>query len=71
MKDAPGMHGVRSRDESGPLRPKRQDTHMGTIEQQYDRDFGTRADMHLGQFLKENGMTSLHQLIQSDLGRKS
>ena len=26
---------------------------------------------HLGQFLKENGVESLHQLIQSDIGKKS
>ena len=44
---------------------------MGTIEQEYDRDFGVRTDKHLGQFLKENGVESLHQLIQSDIGRKS
>ena len=44
---------------------------MGTIEQEYDRDFGVRDDKHLGPFLKENGVHSLHQLIQSDIGRKS
>jgi len=71
MKDAPGMRGIRSRDESGPLRRKREDTHMGTVEQEYDRDFGVRADKHLGQFLKENGVQSLHQLIQSDIGKKT
>ncbi len=71
MKDAPGMRGIRSRDEPGPLRRKREDTHMGTIEQQNDRDFGVRADMHLGQFLQDNGLDSLHQLIHSDIGRKS
>jgi hypothetical protein len=71
MKDAPGMRGIRSRDESGPLRRKREDTHLGTIEQEYDRDFGVRADKHLGQFLKENRVYSLHQLIQSDMGKKS
>ena len=71
MKDAPGMRGIRSRDESGPLRRKREDTHMGTIEQEYDRDFGVRADKHLGQFLKEYRVHSLHQLIQSDMGKKS
>ena len=71
MKDAAGMRGIRSRDESGPLRRKREDTHMGTIEQQYNRDFGVRADKHLGEFLKENGMDSLHRLLQSDVGKKS
>ena len=71
MKDAPGMRGIRSRDESGPLRRKREDIHMGTIEQEYDRDFGVRADKHLSQFLKENRVHSLHQLIQCDMGKKS
>lgn len=44
---------------------------MGTVEQEYDRDFGVRADKHLGQFLKENRVHSLHQLIQCDMGKKS
>lgn len=70
-KDAPGMRGYRSRNEDGRLRDKRDDTHMGTIEQQYDRDFGVRSDMHLGMFLKENGVQSLNDLIQGDRGHQS
>lgn len=70
-KDAPGMRGYRSRNEDGRLRDKRDDTHMGTIEKQYDRDFGVRSDMHLGTFLKENGVQSLNDLIQGDRGRQS
>ena len=31
-KDAPGMRGIRSRNESGELREKRGDTHVKTIE---------------------------------------
>jgi len=69
-KDAPGMRGVRSRNENGQLRDKRDDTHMGTIERKYDRDFGVRSDKELGNFLKENGIKSLNDLIQSDLGKK-
>lgn len=69
MKDAPGMHGIRSRDVNGKLRDKRDDTHIGTIEKQYDRDFGVRSDMELGNFLKQHGFTSLHQLIKSDTGK--
>jgi len=63
MKDAPGMRGERSRDEDGRLRDKRDDTHMGTIEKQYDRDFDVRSDMHLGTFLEQRGVASLNDLV--------
>jgi len=63
------MHGYRSRNEDGQLRDKRDDTHMGTIEKQYNRDFGVRSDKELGNFLKENNIASLNDLIHSDLGR--
>ena len=69
-EDAPGMRGYRSRNQDGQLRDKRDDTHMGTIENQYGRDFGVRDDMHLGNFLKEQGIASLNDLLHSDLGRK-
>ena len=69
-KDAPGMRGIRSRNEDGPLREKRGDTHVKTLEQQYGRDFGARGDMHLHTLLKREGVESLHQLIESDSGRK-
>ena len=68
--DAPGMKGDRSRNQDGQLRDKRDDTHMGTIEKQYNRDFGVRSDKELGNFLKENGIASLNDLIHSDLGKK-
>lgn len=70
-KDAPGMRGIRSRNQGGRLRDKRDDTHVGTIEKKYDRDFGVRSDKQLGNFLKEKGVASLNDLIQSDLGKKS
>ena len=41
--DAPGMKGNRSRTKRGPLRKKRDDTLVGTIEKEYDRDFGVRS----------------------------
>lgn len=68
---ATGMNGDnnRSRDNDGEVRGKRSDTHMGTIEQQYGRDFGVRSDMKLGNYLAEHNLESLHQLIQSKLGR--
>ncbi len=68
-KDAPGMKGERSRNQSGQLRDKRDDTHMGTIEEKYNRDFGVRSDKQLGNFLKENNIASLNDLIKSDLGK--
>ena len=43
---------------------------MGTIERQYDRDFGVRSDMQLGNFLKEEGVASLNDLIHSNRGKK-
>lgn len=62
-KDAEGMKGYRSRNQDGQLRDKRDDTHMGTIEKQYGRDFGVRSDMHLGTFLEKNNVKSLNDLI--------
>ena len=62
-EDAPGMRGERSRNQNGLLRDKRDDTHMGNIENQYGRDFGVRDDMHLGNYLKQQGIASLNDLI--------
>jgi len=62
-QDAPGMRGYRSRNQNGLLRDKRDDTHMSTIENQYGRDFDVRADMHLGNYLKQQGIESLNDLI--------
>jgi hypothetical protein len=64
--DAPGMKGYRSRNESGPLREKRGDTHIGSIEQKYHRDFNVRDDMHLDTYLQKNGYSSLNNLLQGD-----
>lgn len=68
-QDAPGMRGERSRNQNGLLRDKRDDTHMGTIEQQYGRNFGVRSDMELGNYLKREGLESLNDLIHSKKGR--
>ena len=67
--DALGMKGNRSRNDDGQLRNKRDDTHMGTIENQYNKDFGVRSDKELGNFLKENNIASLNDLIHSNLGK--
>ena len=70
-KDAPGMRGIRSRNKSGPLREKRGDTQVATIEEKYNRDFGVRGDMHLDTLLERLGEKSLNDLIRSGKGRKS
>ncbi len=64
--DAPGMKGNRSRTESGPLRRKRADTHVGTIEQRYGRDFDVRSDMELGTLLQREGKSSLNDLLHDE-----
>ena len=61
--DAPGMRGERSRNNDGQLREKRGDTHIGTIEKQYDIDLHVRSDMHLDTFLEQNNINSLNDLI--------
>lgn len=61
--DAPGMKGFRSRNLDGELRDKRDDTHMGTIEKMYHKDFNVRSDMHLGTYLEEHKIKSLNDLI--------
>lgn len=63
--DAPGMKGPRSRNHNGELREKRGDTHVGTIEKKYGKDFGVRSDMHLDTLLKKEGANSLSKLIKN------
>lgn len=70
-KDAPGMRGIRSRNQDGQLRDKRDDTHIGTIEKKYDRDFGVRSDKQLGNFLREKGLTPSMTLLRAIWARKS
>lgn len=64
--DAPGMKGDRARTADGSLREQRGDTHMGTVERIYGRDFGVRSDMHLDTFLERKGVDSLNDLINGD-----
>lgn len=64
-KDAPGMKGYRSRNENGHLRQKREDTHVGTIEKQYDRNFSVKSNMHLGTLLKREGKDSLSDMLKN------
>jgi len=67
--DAPGMKGYRSRNDNGLLRDKRDDTHVATIEKQYNRDFGVRGDMQLGTLLKQTGHSSLNDLLRGGKGK--
>lgn len=69
-KDAPAMRGIRARNRGGLQRDKRDDMHMGTIEKKSGRDFGVRSDMQLDTYLEQQGVASLNDLIQSDLGKK-
>lgn len=69
-KDASGMRGNRSRNQSGPLREKRGDTYVSKIEEMYERDFGVRGDMHLDTLLGRLGYNSLNDLIKSREGKK-
>ena len=62
--DAPGMRGERSRTKHGPLREKRGDTRVDTIEKKYDVDLGMRGDAHLDTALKHHNVESLHELIE-------
>ena len=63
-KDAAGMRGDRSRDANGELRHKRNDTHVGTIEAEYDVDLGLRSNAHLKTALERNGVDSLDELLR-------
>jgi len=51
-------------------RDTRDDKHVGTLEEQYDRDFEVRSDMHVGTLLKQTGHKSVSELIKSDVGKK-
>jgi hypothetical protein len=63
-KDAPGMRGNRSRTKKGPLRQKREDTRVDTIEKKYDIDLNMRGDAQLGTALERHGVKSLHDLVE-------
>jgi hypothetical protein len=49
---------------STTFRQKRSDTKMKTIEKTYGKDFGVRADMKLGNYLKKAGYPSLSKLLK-------
>ncbi len=62
--DDPGMQGERPRTDKGTLRRKRSDTHAGTIEALYHIDLGVRSDKRLGNVLKDEGVSSLTELLE-------
>lgn len=62
--DAPGMRGPRARTESGPLRQVRSDKLVGTIERQYNVDFGVRSDMKLGTLRSIVGSSDMKSLLK-------
>lgn len=69
-EDAPGMKGIRSRNEDGTLRRKRGDTLVGTIEEQYNVDFGVRSDMRLDTLLDRLNVDSLNDALQANRRKK-
>lgn len=62
--DAPGMKGERGRNERGPLREVRSDKLVGTVEAEYDVDFGVRSDMTIGTLREQLGVTSMKDLLK-------
>jgi hypothetical protein len=64
--DAAGMKGERSRTKQGPLCRKREDTHVGTIEQRYGREFGVPGEMVLGTLLRREGRELLNDLLNDE-----
>jgi hypothetical protein len=70
-KDDPAMRGKRSRNQTnGRLRDTRDDKHVGTLEKQYEKNFGVRSDMHVDTLLKQTGHSSVNKLIKSGIGKK-
>jgi len=67
--DAPRMRGERGRNPSGPLRQKRGDTLVGTIEEQYHVNLNRRSDMKLETLRKELGVTGIDEIIEADRKR--
>jgi hypothetical protein len=66
MKE-PGLDG-RHRDRNGEISQKRGDTQIGTLREVYGQSFaeGRRSDMRLDTLLREEGATSLSQLLKRD-----
>ncbi|MFC1632918.1 hypothetical protein ACFL1U_02100 [Patescibacteria group bacterium] len=48
-----------------PIRQKRSDTKVGTIEKKYGIDLGARSDMKLGNYLKNKGLPSMSKALKN------
>lgn len=48
---------------------KRGDTKIGTIEKQYDVNFGVRSDTKLSTYLKNKGLPSLSKALKKVRGK--
>ena len=70
MSRSNGMRGDRSRDENGRLRQKRADTHIGTIENEYDIDLGVRSDMRLDTYRQKTGLNSIEEIVDHSRTQK-
>jgi hypothetical protein len=70
MSEPSGMRGDRSRDNDGELRRKRGDTHIGSIEREYDVDLGVRSDMHLETYRERTGLDSVEDIVDHARKRK-
>lgn len=55
---------VRTKLNTGQIRPKRGDTLVKTIERQYKINLGYRSDTKLSTVLKKEGASSLSKLIK-------
>jgi hypothetical protein len=60
-----GLDG-RMQDKNGEIRRKRDDTLVGTLRQEYGKDFAAdyRSDAKLGTVLRDTGAGSLNQLLK-------
>ncbi|MEX0813882.1 MAG: hypothetical protein WD048_16810 [Chitinophagales bacterium] len=58
------MSKTRAKTKNGKISKKRKDTHIGTIEKKYGKDYGVRSDMHLETYLKNKGYSSLTELLK-------
>ncbi len=59
-----GLRSLRSRNQDGRFRAKRSDTHVGTVEGTYGRDYGGRSDKHLGTLLRQRAARTLSRLLR-------
>ena len=51
-------------EKNSQFRRKRADTKMGSLEKKYGVDFGVRSDKKLGNYLEEQGYSSLSKLLE-------